>query len=172
MWIVAVLLFALPAWADLTPSTWGALKFSDLDRLGDLDLKALAQDPAFTGKPIILEGSYRGGNYRRIIYSWLVVPPVVTSIDSRLMNPAYAVGLGRWSFAADGDRLFQILDVIYDQCDHFAEGEKPPVMLFMLEAVASRYRWNHVRYERGTAAHHDALRMAVDYWRFQRGQRD
>lgn len=176
MHLVFVLLFAVlagGAWAapdrppDPGPTSWGALKAAHIDQHTDLDLAPLqgAQDAA--GKPLYFEGTFRAGNYRVLAFNWLTVPLVVTRYESRLRNAAWAVGIGKFTFAEDGERIFSVIDVLEEQTHNYTGEGKKAVILFTLEAVGQAYKWNHRGYGAGTAEYHGALRLAVDMWWFE-----
>lgn len=167
---LAVLLVAGGLDAQLRPTSWGALKAEDLDAPG-LVLDALGDAADFPAgkRPLILEGTYRAGSYRSVLYSWLVTPPALTATDKAIMGPAFEIGIGKWTFAADGPRFFAILDAAAGMVQHFPEAERPPVLAFMLEAVAARYHWEHRTLDRAEVR--PRYRLIVDFWRFQRSIR-
>jgi hypothetical protein len=161
----AILLWAGSISADVAPTTWGSIKFRHLDEVAPLDLiNGLVGAPDAVGRPLIFEGTYRDGNYRGIAYNWLTYPLTVTAFDSDLREAA--VGIGKFNFVQDGARIFHVLDVLVQQAHHYSMAEKPAVVLFMFESVASRYKWDHDTLKVGTAEFHAAVRLVVDMWFF------
>lgn len=162
--LAVLLLWAGPSAADVAPRSWSEVKFEHIDQFPPHELAEELGAPSAAAKPLIFEGEFRGGNFRARIYNWLTVPLVVTRYESRLRNRAYAVGLGEFTFAQDGGRIWDVLDVLVEQTEHYKPAERPTVLLFMLEAVAQSYRWTHRRYGAGSIELNRALRMCLDFY--------